>query len=299
MFVDSASRLQRPYGAREKSTSAILAVVKRFAANMGVPGASRTDNGTEYTNAMFVEHCNNLGIRRELTAPRTPQQNGPVESAIARAFKAGHAARLSVHQLFPDVRLEDIRGCYDPPGMSLWLESLLWGSECFNRAVSSANDGWLYPHEIFYENHPGLSLLLLFHPAFYRTPRQRKPEPRARMCYFLNFGYNHGRDCYKLLGEETGKFVYSRDVTWHNPEVPWVIPMRVPPTDHPKNMTAPSPLPAPAPAPARIAPATPPAPAPATPSVQPAPVAPTPPSTVSKPPLCPRACPTRVETRRI
>ena len=37
MFVDSASRLQRPYGVREKSAAAILSVVKRFVADMGVP----------------------------------------------------------------------------------------------------------------------------------------------------------------------------------------------------------------------------------------------------------------------
>ena len=54
MFVDSASRLQRPYGARDKSAYSILAVVKRFVADMGVPGAFRTDNGTEFTNAMLL-----------------------------------------------------------------------------------------------------------------------------------------------------------------------------------------------------------------------------------------------------
>ena len=37
MFVDSASRLQRPYGTRDKSAAAILAVVKRLIAAMGVP----------------------------------------------------------------------------------------------------------------------------------------------------------------------------------------------------------------------------------------------------------------------
>ena len=96
MFVDSASRLQRPYGTRDKTAAAILAVVKRFIADMGVPRAFRSDNEAEYTNHSFVEYCNNLGIRRELTAPYTPQQNGPVESALWRAFKAGHAARLGI-----------------------------------------------------------------------------------------------------------------------------------------------------------------------------------------------------------
>ena len=96
MFVDSASHLQRQYGTRDKSAAAVLAVVKRFIADMGVPRAFRSNNGAEYTNHLFVEYCNNLRIRGGLTAPYTPQQNGPVESALWRAFKAGHAARLGI-----------------------------------------------------------------------------------------------------------------------------------------------------------------------------------------------------------
>ena len=71
MFVDSASRFQRPYGTRDKSASAVLGVVQRFVADMGVPRAFRTDNGTEYTNSAFVEYCKSLQIRRELAAPYT------------------------------------------------------------------------------------------------------------------------------------------------------------------------------------------------------------------------------------
>ena len=119
MFVDSASGLQRPYGVREKSATAILSVVKRFVADIGVPRAFSTDNRTDYSNSMFVDFCNGLRIRREFTASYTPQQNGPIESAISRAFKAGHAARLRVPQLYPDIRLEEIRGCTDAAGTNL------------------------------------------------------------------------------------------------------------------------------------------------------------------------------------
>ena len=56
MFVDSASRLQRPYKTRNKSAAAILAIVKRFIADMGVPRAFRSDKGVEYTNHSFVEY---------------------------------------------------------------------------------------------------------------------------------------------------------------------------------------------------------------------------------------------------
>ena len=106
MLGRGALRLKRPYGAREKSASAILTVVKRFVADMGIPRDFRTDNGTEYLNGMSVDYCKCLGIRRELIVSHTPQQNGPVESAITREFKVGHTARLGVYQLFPVVLLE-------------------------------------------------------------------------------------------------------------------------------------------------------------------------------------------------
>ena len=61
IFVDSASRLHRPYNNRDNSTAAILAVVKRFIADMGVPRAFRSDNRAEYTNHSFVEYCNTSG----------------------------------------------------------------------------------------------------------------------------------------------------------------------------------------------------------------------------------------------
>ena len=187
IFVDSASRLQRPYGVREKSAAAILSVVKRFVADMGVPRAFRTDNGTQYSNSMFVDFCNGLGIRCEFTTPYTPQQNGPVESAISRAFKAGHAARLGVPQLYPDIHLEEIRGCTDAAGTSLWLESLLWASECYSRAATSVNDEWLSPHEIFDGSRPRLPLLPFLQPACHRVPRQRKTDPRAPYVLFPKF----------------------------------------------------------------------------------------------------------------
>ena len=142
MLVDSASRRQRPYGTRERSADSFASVVKRFVADMGVPHAFRTDNDTEYLNSifLFVDFCNDLGICRDFTTPFTPQQNGPDESTISRECKAGHAARLGVPQLHSDIRLEAILGCADAAGTILWLESLLWASECFNSAVTLVDD---------------------------------------------------------------------------------------------------------------------------------------------------------------
>ena len=224
MFVDSASRFQRPYGTRDKSASAILGVVQRFVADMGVPRAFRTDNGTEYTNSAFVDYCNGLQIRRELTAPYTPQQNGPVENGLSRAIKAGHAARIEVNRLFPDVHLDQLKGVRDPDGTSLWMESVLWASEGFNRSATTANSGMLSPHEIFFGSRPPMALLPFCKPAYHRIPRQNKMDRQARPCFFLNFGYNHGSDCFKLMDAETGRIVHSRDVTWQQPREPLISP---------------------------------------------------------------------------
>ena len=224
MFVDSASRFQRPYGTWDKSASATLGVVQRFVADMGVPRAFRTDNGTEYTNSAFVEYCNGLQIRRELTAPYTPQQNGPVESGLSRAIKAGHAARIEVNRLFPDVHLEQMKGVRDPDGTSLWVESVLCASEGFNRSATTAKSGMLSPYEIFYGSRPPMPTLPFYKPAHQRIPRHGKLDRQARLCYFLNFRYNHGSDCVKIMDAETGRIVHSRDVTWHQPREPLTSP---------------------------------------------------------------------------
>ena len=224
MFVGSASRFQRPYGTRDKSASAILGVVQRFVADMGVPRASRTDNDTVYTNSAFVEYCNSLQIRRELTAPCTPQQNGPVESGLSRAIKAGHVARIKVNRLFPDVHLEQLKGVRDSDGTSLWMESVLWASEGFNLSATTTNSGMLSPYEIFYGSRPPMPTLPFCKPAYHRILRQGKLDRQARPCYFLNFGYNHGSDCVKIMDAETGRIVHSRDVTWHQPREPLISP---------------------------------------------------------------------------
>jgi transposase InsO family protein len=39
----------------------------------------RSDNGKEYTSKEFVNFCRDVGIKRELTTPYNPQQNGVVE----------------------------------------------------------------------------------------------------------------------------------------------------------------------------------------------------------------------------
>ena len=46
----------------------------------GVPMVKiRSDHGKEFENAKFEVFCNEHGIKKEFSAPKTPQQNGVVE----------------------------------------------------------------------------------------------------------------------------------------------------------------------------------------------------------------------------
>ena len=138
-----------------------------------------------------------------------------MESGLSRPIKAGHAARTEVNRLFPDVHLERLKGVRDPDGSSLWMESVLWTSEGFNRSATTANSGRISPYEVFFGSRPPMPVLPFCKPAYHHVPRQGKLDRQARPYYFLNFGYNHGSDCLKIIDAETGRIVHSRVVTWH------------------------------------------------------------------------------------
>lgn len=76
IFVGSPSRLERPYGTSGKGAGAVLAVVKRFEANMEVSSASLSNYKTEYTANMYMNFCDDLGLRRELTVQLKARYGG-------------------------------------------------------------------------------------------------------------------------------------------------------------------------------------------------------------------------------
>ena len=104
------------------------------------------------------------------------------------------------------------------------MESVLWASERFNRSATTANSCMLSPHEIFVGGHPPIPVSPFCKPAYHRVPRQSKMNRQAGPCFFLNFGFNHGNDCLKIMDAETGRVVHSRDVTWHQPRKSLISP---------------------------------------------------------------------------
>ena len=78
-FIDSYSRFARAYFMKHKSE--VLEKFRQFCIHEGVPKpfsslTLRSDGGGEYDNKAFDEFCFAQGIKRELTAPYSPHQNG-------------------------------------------------------------------------------------------------------------------------------------------------------------------------------------------------------------------------------
>lgn len=78
-FIDDFSRKIWVYFLQEKSEA--FASFKHFKAlaekEVGLPiKILRTDRGGEYNSLEFTEFCKDHGIKRQLTAAFTPQQNG-------------------------------------------------------------------------------------------------------------------------------------------------------------------------------------------------------------------------------
>ena len=67
-------------GSKDETPKTIIDHIKRieFEANLPVRKI-RSDNGTEFKNAILNEFCTDKGISRQYSSPRTPQQNGVVE----------------------------------------------------------------------------------------------------------------------------------------------------------------------------------------------------------------------------
>ena len=81
-FIDSYSRFARAYFLKHKSE--FLEKFCQFCIDEGVPKTFssltlRSAGGGEYVNKAFDEFCFAQGIKREMTAPYSPHQNGVAE----------------------------------------------------------------------------------------------------------------------------------------------------------------------------------------------------------------------------
>jgi transposase InsO family protein len=141
----------------------------------------RSDNGGEYTSKEFKYFCREAGIKRELTTPYNPQQNGVAERknrSIVEATKAMiHDQGLPMH---------------------LWEEASSTTVYVQNRSPHKIL-GNKTPEEVFTGKKPEISHLRIFGcPVFIHVPKEKrtKLEPSGKKGTFV--GYSETSKAYKI-----------------------------------------------------------------------------------------------------
>jgi hypothetical protein len=157
----------------------------------------RFDNGREYTSKEFVNFCKDVGIKRELTTPYNPQQNGVAERKNRMIMEA---VKTMIHD-------QDLPMC-------LWAEVAMATVYVQNRLSHSAL-GLKTPEEMFTGKKPEVShLKIIGCPVFIHIPKgkRNKLEPSGKKGIFV--GYCEVSKAFRIYIPGHHHIEISRDVTF-------------------------------------------------------------------------------------
>jgi transposase InsO family protein len=132
----------------------------------------RSDNGGEYTSKEFVNFCKDVGIKRELTTPYNPQQNGVAEKKNITIMEA---VKNMIHD-------QDLLIC-------LWAEAAKTTIYVQNRLSHSALE-LKTPEEMFSGKKSKVSHLKIFGgPVFVHIPKEKrtKLDPSGKKGIFVGY----------------------------------------------------------------------------------------------------------------
>ena len=160
-------------------------------------GTFRTDRGGEFVSHEFNSYCDISGIKRHLTAPYTPQQNGVVERRNRTLMEM--ARSLLKHMHMPNY---------------LWGEAIRHATYLINRIATRSLQNQT-PYEVLRGRVPNISHLRVFGCIGYAKVDKvhlKKLDDRTRV--LVHLGTEPGSKAYRLLDAETRKIVVNRDVVF-------------------------------------------------------------------------------------
>jgi hypothetical protein len=200
-FIDDYSRKTWIYLLKEKNeVSGKLKEFKALVENLTERKIKtlRSNNGGEFTSEEFKEYYKEVVIKRELSTPYNPQQNGIVErknQTIMEAVKV-----MSHDQDLP---------------MHLWAEAAKTTVYMQNKSLHKVLENKT-PEEMFSREKPEVSHFRIFGcPVFFHVPREKrtKLDPSGQKGIFV--GYSDTSKAYMIYIPGHRKVEISGDVTFN------------------------------------------------------------------------------------
>jgi transposase InsO family protein len=200
LFIDDHSRKTWIYFLKNKD--GVLAKFQEFKAQVETMIGKkikvlRSENGGEYTSKEFINFCIEAGIKRELTVPYNPQQNGDDERKNRIIIEA---TKAMIHdQSLP---------------MTLWAEACMTTVYVQNHSPHQILKN-ITPEEAFTKVKPEIGDFRIFGCLVYlHVPKEKrsKLEPSGRKATFV--GYSESSKSYRIYIPGQRQIEVSRDVTF-------------------------------------------------------------------------------------
>ncbi|KAL4272302.1 hypothetical protein GQ457_13G009650 [Hibiscus cannabinus] len=206
LFTDECSRMSWVYFLQFKSET--FENFKKFKALVEKQTgrcikALRTDRGGEFVSQEFNNLCDEHGLRRELTAPYTPEQNGVAE----------RKNRTVVEMARSMLRAKGLPN-------QLWAEAVATAVYLLNLSPTKAVLNQT-SYEACYGKRPWVSHLKVFGCVAYTlidSHKRIKLDEKSTKCIFV--GYCSQSKAYRLFSPCDSKIIISRNVTF-NEDARW------------------------------------------------------------------------------
>ncbi|KAL0537088.1 hypothetical protein IC582_026058 [Cucumis melo] len=206
LFIDDFSRKTWVYFVKEKSE--VFGMFKRFKALVEKESgyyikALRSDRGGEFTSNEFKTFCAENGIRRPMTVPFTPQQNGVVERKNRTILNMARS----------------MLKCKKMP-KEFWAQAVECAVYLSNR--SPIRSLWnKTPQQAWIGRKPSIGHLRVFGcMAYAHIPDQKRSKLDDKSEKYVFVGYDASSKGYKLYNPVTKKTIVSRDVVFDE-EASW------------------------------------------------------------------------------
>ncbi len=154
----------------------------------------RSDNGREYVSEKFCSFLVSNGIKRQLTVPYTPQQNGGAERANRTLVEMARSmlVHASVDEMF-------------------WAEAINTAAYLRNRSETSTLPA-VTPYEAWSGKKPSVSHLRVFGARAIVLDKTHRKKFKPKGVEYMLVGYSETAKAYRLHNLEKQTIIDARDV---------------------------------------------------------------------------------------